>query len=200
MNAILENLSLSDVTPAADQPAAAQPPAVSQHGPDPLTSAAGAALPPAPAEPEKRVGRKPRPREWQAYAEWTAGLASQKSLARRLKVSRPRVSQILRKVERWIADHPDDQMAARIRVRCTQRLDVLYDRCMQGFADSRKRVETVKDRTVRRAARIEGAPGAVTTVEEHVTRDPPTGDVRFLNAAILAVERMGRLYATNNVS
>lgn len=64
---------------------------------------------------------------------------------------------------------------------------------MKGYAKSRKKVETFKNRTMSRMR--SGCQPVVTTVEERVKRDPLTGNVRFLNAAMRSVERMWRLYA-----
>ncbi|HJT36143.1 MAG TPA: hypothetical protein VJ783_29240 [Pirellulales bacterium] len=152
-----------------------------------------AAVEPLSAKPAKNRRGRPKRREIRTYEQWVSGCASQTALARKLNVSRPRVVQIIGKVERWLAAHPDDQMAARIRVRCTTRLELLYVKSMESFAKSRKKVETFKNRTMSRMR--SGCQPVVTTVEERVKRDPLTGNVRFLNAAMRSVERMWRLYA-----
>lgn len=163
---------------------------------EPLPATAPAAEEQPAAEKISRPTRsrrgKPKRREIWAYEQWISGFASQTGLAKRLNVSRPRLTQIIGKVERWLAAHPEDQMAARIRVRCTTRLELLYVKSMEGYAKSRKKVETFKNRTMSRMR--SGCQPVVTTVEERVKRDPTTGNVRFLNAAMRSVERMWRLY------
>lgn len=172
MTAAVENQELPEAAPAAEEQAAVEPTV---------------------SKPAKNRRGRPRRREIWAYEQWVSGCASHSALARKLNLSRPRVTQIIGKVERWLAAHPEDRMAARIRVRCTTRLELLYVKSMEGFAKSRKKVETFKNRTMSRMR--SGCQPVVTTVEERVKRDPLTGNVRFLNAAMRSVERMWRLYA-----
>lgn len=146
------------------------------------------------------------------------------ALAREYKVTHQRIAQIAAHVEGWIAAHPEDQLAERLRLRCRLRYEAVYESAMRGFADSRKEEVTLKHRQTSRAAKgataqggsasaqecptvernaavHEGEPQSVnevvTTVEERIVRQRH-GDPRLLATALKAVEKLERF--TNALS
>lgn len=125
------------------------------------------------------------------------------ALALEYDVSHQRIGQIAARVEGWIAAHPEDRLAQRLRLRCRLRYEALYDAAMTSFAASRQKEVTVKHRQTSRPS-----PGGetneagetkelVTTVEERVERQRH-GDPRLLATALKAVEKLERLAAAED--
>ena len=142
--------------------------------------------------------RRPSLRNRTIFERRVLGGEALAALAKEYKVSHQRIAQVAGRVEGWIAEHPEDRLAERLRLRCRLRYEAIYDSAMTGFADSRKEEVTVKHRKTSRAAKGgegEGAkPEVVTSVEERIVRQRH-GDPRLLATAMKAVEKLDRLAA-----
>jgi hypothetical protein len=153
--------------------------------------------PNAPAAFERdRERRRPSLRNRTIYERRVLGGETLVALAKEYNVTHQCISQIATRVEGWIASHPEDHLANRLRLRCRLRYEALYESAVTGFADSRKQEVTVKQRKTSRARKAdegeEGAkPDVVTTVEERITRQRH-GDPRLLATAMKAVEKLER--------
>ena len=125
------------------------------------------------------------------------------ALALEYDVSHQRIGQIAARVEGWIAAHPEDRLAQRLRLRCRLRYEALYDAAMTGFAASRHEEVTVKQRKTSRPASGGETNDAgetklvVTTIDERVVRQRH-GDPRLLATALKAVEKLERLAAAED--
>jgi hypothetical protein len=153
--------------------------------------AAGEATPPGEVRP--REASQPSERDYDIYRASALELKSQSELAVEFGVSQQRISQIVRNVERWMAAHPDDEEAQRMRVRVSNRWEALFDAAMRSFQRSQNDHEVVKQRTSRRASDAAGENSVNTTTNETTVRRQ-NGDVRFLQAAIRITERQQKLW------
>lgn len=151
----------------------------------------------APVENDRASSRRrPSLRNRTIFERRVLGGEALAALAKEYKVSHQRIAQVAARVEGWIAEHPEDRLAERLRLRCRLRYEAVYDSAMTGFADSRKEEVTVKHRKTSRAANGgEGEaakPEVVTNVEERIVRQRH-GDPRLLATAMKAVEKLDRL-------
>ena len=160
-------------------------------------------LPTTPAEkPSGQVPSQPSDRNRLIFERRVLGGESLAALALDHKVSHQRIAQITARVEGWIASHPEDRLAQRLRLRCRLRYEALYDAAMTSFAASRREEVTCKERKTSRPA-----PGGetnesgeekqiVTTVNERIVRQRH-GDPRLLATALKAVEKLERFAANS---
>ncbi|HJT33102.1 MAG TPA: hypothetical protein VJ783_13755 [Pirellulales bacterium] len=146
---------------------------------------------------EKRRDGRPSQRERAIYERHVLRGETQEAIAADQQCSRQRVSQICQKVERFVATHPDDELAAALRVRCQRRFDAVYLDAVRQFERSKQDLVTERERTSHRVPDDQPEKGVTTTVREHVRRQQ-NGDPRLLNAALRAVERMERMVGSEN--
>lgn len=148
---------------------------------------------------EKRRDGRPSQRERAIYERHVLRGETQEAIAADQQCSRQRVSQICQKVERFVATHPDDELAAALRVRCQRRFDAVYLDAVRQFERSKQDLVTERERTSHRVPDGQPDKGVTTTVREHVRRQQ-NGDSRLLNAALRAVERMERMVGSENAT
>lgn len=146
-----------------------------------------------PHDPRRRAASQPSERDYEIYQRSAFELKSQSELAREYGVSQQRVSQILRNAEQWMATHPDDDEAQRMRVRVHGRWEALFGVAMHSFERSQQDHETVKERTTRRTPDAAAEKAVTTTMNEKTVRQQ-NGDVRFLQAAMRVTERQQKLW------
>src|SRR5487761_1533397 len=124
------------------EPTAAQTPPVTDGEQTKSDEASGQA-----AGLKKPHDGRPSPRDRGIYERHVLRGETQEAFAADQHCSRQRVSQICRKVERWLATHPDDELAAALRVRCQRRFDALYVDAFQQFQRSKQDLVVERERT-----------------------------------------------------
>lgn len=142
----------------------------------------------------KRRGRPARPpsrRNCAVYQRVRLDGQSYEKVGGEYALARQTVADIIAQVEGWIAAHPTHPLAQKMRVRCGQRWETLWDWAIEAFDRSRQDREINKQRTARRAA--SDAADAVTTITEQTVRQQ-NGDPRFLHIAWRVAEREDRLW------
>jgi len=146
-----------------------------------------------PPDPAPRRSTRPAERDYDIYRRHNFEFVSQSELAQEYGVTQQRVSQVLRNVERWVVNHPQDEEARCARRGAGDRWETVIGMAMRAFRQSQQEQEVVKERTTLRGHNTEEAEPLVTTTIEKTTR-PQHGDVRYLHAAMRAMEKQARLY------
>ena len=141
---------------------------------------------------------RPTERDYDLYRRHSVEFVSQSELAKEHGISQQRVSQVLRNVERWVASHPEDEEAQQVRHSAGDRWEAVIALSMRAFRKSQHDQEVTKQRTLVRGGTAEGTEPDVTSTIEKTVR-PQCGDVRYLHAAMRAMEKQARLFPNGDI-
>ena len=141
---------------------------------------------------------RPTERDYDLYRRHSVEFVSQSELAKEHGISQQRVSQVLRNVERWVASHPEDEEAQQVRHSAGDRWEAVIALSMRAFRKSQHDQEVTKQRTLVRGGTAEGTEPDVTSTIEKTVRSQ-CGDVRYLHAAMRAMEKQARLFPNGDI-